>query len=211
MSDDLREDLREARGTVRVVIAKLRAQADEAAAELARLEPQLAQVRAEAADARAAGPSARATQYEALLRDFEAKVTALRAEQYQAEQAIQDLKGETRALERSERDVLLAPVRVALAPDPFARSVEDVALGNVRGGLADLDAAARLEAELNPAASLRPGAAGGGVAGASAAPAAPAVPAAPALSPEEQARAELAALKARRGPGSGKPGSGKTM
>jgi hypothetical protein len=203
MSDELRDDLRAARGQVRASIAKLRMQADEAAAELARLEPQLAQVKLEAADAQASGSPERARQYAELLRDFEAKVMALRAEIYQAEQTIQDLKGETKALERSERDVLVAPVRAALAgDDPFVRSAEDVALGNVRGSLAEMEAEARLDAELNPTAAPLPGAVAAPAAPAVAA--APAAPTAPALSPEEQARAELAALKARKGPGSPK-------
>ena len=208
MSDELRDDLRAARGKVRAAIAKLRMQADEAAAELAKLQPQLAQVRVEAEEARASGPPERAARYAALLRDFEAKLTALRAELYQAEQSLQDLKGETQALERSEREVLIAPVRAALATDPFARSVEDVALGNVRGGLADLDAEARLEAELNPTAPLpaAPSSSAGPAepAGAPSSTAPTPPQAAPALSPDDKARAELAALKARREPGSPK-------
>jgi chromosome segregation ATPase len=191
----LRADLREARARVRAAAARFRAQREAAEAQLGRLEPELARVRAAVAAATGGAPD-RAAEHQALLADTEARVTALRGEVALAARGEEEARTELASLERAERDLQMLPVRAALAAEPFATAPEDVALAHVRAGIADLEAAVALGDELAPA-STAAAAPGTDPAAAGAAPAP-----APALSPEEQARAELAALKARRrGPG----------
>jgi len=204
----IEDEVREARGRLRAAAARCLARREAAEQELSQLEPKLGQVRAEAEAVRAAGALERAAEFDAILRELEGRVSAARGERALAAQGHADALAELAALERAEREALVAPLRAAVAPEPLARSAEDVALANVRSHLADVDAGVRLDEELGAAPpGASPVAAGASPAAAGGQPAAAAPSAAAPLSADEQARAELARLKAQRKPsGGGGPG-----